>query len=170
MKLLVYTDGSAVSARALHFAARLTQRLNAELTVITTSPGTHAIEPLPPVGQDIEFSERKFLSLGLQALTTAFDVLSREGLLERQSVFKVHDLPKGHIFFCNTAEGRRIPFCVCYGNMIQIINQEIEKHHYDLLIIAPPWRGRLRKIMLGDISRKLVLDLHTSVLIVRGGE
>ena len=42
MKLLVYTDGSAVSAKALRFAAQLTQKLDAELTVITTRTGTHA--------------------------------------------------------------------------------------------------------------------------------
>lgn len=63
-KLLVYTDGSAVSAKALHFAARLTQKLEAELTVITTRSGTHAIEPLPPVGQDMNLTERKFLPSG----------------------------------------------------------------------------------------------------------
>jgi len=169
MKLLVYTDGRADSAKALHFAAQLTQKLNAELTVITTRSGTHAIEPLPPVGQDIDLSGRKFLPPGLQVLTTALDVLSTEGLFERQSNLQVHELPNGHIFVCDTPAGLRIPFYVCFGHMIEILNHEIEKHHYDLLIIAPPQRGRLRKMILGDISRKLVLDLHTSVLIARGG-
>ena len=169
MRLLVYTDGSAVSAKALHFAAHLTQKLDAELTVITTRSGTHAIEPPPPVGQDIDLSDSKSLPSGLQVLAAALDVLSAEGLFERQSKLQVHELPNGHIFFCNTPSGLRIPFYVCFGHLIEIINHEIEKHHYDLLIIAPPQRGRLRKRMLGDISRKLVLDLHTSVLIVQGG-
>jgi len=169
MKLLVYTDGSPVSAKALHFAAQLTQKLEAELTVITTRSGTHAIEPLPPIGQEIDLSDRKSLPSGLQVLTAALDVLSAEGLFERQSSLQVHELPNGHIFVCNTPLGQRIPFYVCFGHMIEILNHEIEKHHYDLLIIAPPQRGRLRKVMLSGISRKLVLDLHTSVLITRGG-
>ncbi len=169
LKLLVYTDGSAVSAKALHFAAQLTQKLEAELTVITTRSGTHAIEPLPLIGQDMGLSDRKSLPPGLQVLTAALDVLSAEGLFERQSSLQVHELPNGHIFVCNTPSGQRIPFYVCFGHMIESLNHEIEKHHYDLLIIAPPQRGRLRKMILGDISRKLVLDLHTSVLIVRGG-
>jgi len=169
MKLLVYTDGSPVSAKALHFAAHLTQKLDAELTVITTRSGTHAIEPLLPVGQDIDLSDRKSLPSGLQVLTAALDVLSAEGLFERQSSLQVRELPNGHIFFCNTPAGQRIPFYVCFGHLIEILNHEIEKHHYDLLIIAPPPRGRLRKMILGDIGRKLVLDLHTSVLITRGG-
>ena len=169
LKLLVYTDGSAVSAKALHFAARLTQKLEAELTVITTRSGTHAIEPLPPVGQDIDLTDRKSLPSGLRELTAALDVLTAEGLFERQSSLLVRELPNGYIFFCNTPSDQRIPFYVCFGHLIEILNHEIEKHHYDLLIIAPSQRGRLRKMMLGDISRKLVLDLHTSVLIVRGG-
>jgi nucleotide-binding universal stress UspA family protein len=169
MKLLLYTDGNALSVKALHFAAQLTQKLNAELTVITTRSGTNAIEPLPPVGQEIALSDRKSLPSGLQVLTTALDGLSAEGLFERQSSLQVHELPNGHIFFCNTPSGQRIPFYVCFGHMIEILNHEIEKHHYDLLITAPPQKGRLGKMMLGDISRKLVLDLHTSVLIVRGG-
>jgi len=169
MKLLVYTDGSADSAKGLHFAAQLTQKLETELTVITTRAGTHAIEPLPPVGQDIDLSDRKSLPSGLQVMTAALDVLTVEGLFERQSSIQVRELPNGHIFFCNTPSGQRIPFYVCFGHMIEILNHEIEKHHYDLLIIAPPQRGRLRNMMLGDISRKLVLDLHTSVLIARGG-
>jgi nucleotide-binding universal stress UspA family protein len=169
LKLLVYTDGSAVSAKALHFAAQLTQRLAAELTVITTRAGTHAIEPLPPLGRNIDLSDRKSLPSGLQVLTAALDVLSVEGLLERQLSLQVREIPNGHIFVCNTPSGQRIPFYVCFGHLIEILNHEIEKHHYDLLIIAPPQRGRLPKMMLGDISRKLVLDLHTSVLIVRGG-
>jgi len=169
LKLLVYTDGSAVSAQALRFAARLTQRLDAELAVITTRTGTHAIEPLPPLGQNIDLSDRKSLPSGLQALTAALDVLAAEGLLEQQLRLQVRELPNGHMFVCKTPAGQRIPFYVCFGHLIESLNHEIEKHHYDLLIIAPPARGRLPKMMLGDISRKLVLDLHTSVLIVRGG-
>jgi nucleotide-binding universal stress UspA family protein len=169
MKLLVYTDGSAVAAKALHFAAQLTQKLEAELAVITTRSGTHAVEPLPPVGQDIDLSDRKSLPPGLQVLTAALDVLSAEGLFKRQSSLQVHELPNGHMFVCNTPAGRRIPFYVCFGHMIELLNHEIEKHYYDLLIIAPPQRGRLGKMMSADISRKLVLDLHTSVLIARGG-
>jgi nucleotide-binding universal stress UspA family protein len=169
LKLLVYTDGSAVAARALHFAARLTQKLDAELAVITTRAGTHAIEPPPPLGRNIDLSDRKSLPSGLQALTAALDVLAAEGLFEQQLSLQVRELPNGYIFVCNTPAGQRIPFYVCFGHRIEILNHEIEKHHYDLLIIAPPERRRLPRMMLGDISRKLVLDLHTSVLIARGG-
>jgi nucleotide-binding universal stress UspA family protein len=169
MKLLVYTDGSPFSENALHFAAHLAQRLDAELAVITTRSGTHAIEPLPTIGQDIALSDRQSMPPGLQVLAGALDVFTAEGLFARQATLRVRELSNGYSFFCSTTSGKRIPFYVCFGHIIEILNQEIEKHHYQLLIIAPPRRERLRKLILGDISRKLVLDLHTSVLITRGG-
>ena len=169
MKLLVYTDGTPFSDNALHFAAQLAQKLDVELAVITTRSGTHAIEPLPPVGQDIALSDRQSFPPGLQVLTRALDVFTAEGLLARQTNLQIRELSNGYIFFCNTTSGKRIPFYVCFGHRIEILNHEIEKHHYQLLIIAPPRRRGLHKMMLGDFSRKLVLDLHTSVLITRGG-
>jgi SulP family sulfate permease len=33
------------------------------------------------------------------------------------------------IFVCNAPAGQRIPFYVCFGHMIEILNHEIEKHH-----------------------------------------
>jgi nucleotide-binding universal stress UspA family protein len=169
MKLLVYTDGTPFSDNALHFAAQIAQKLDAEMAVITTRSGTHAIEPLPPVGQDIALSNRQSLPPGLQVLTRALDVFTAEGLLARPTNLRVSELSNGYSFFCNTTSGKRIPFYVCFGHRMEILNQEIEKHHYQLLIIAQPRRERLRKMILGDISRKLVLDLNTSVLITRGG-
>jgi nucleotide-binding universal stress UspA family protein len=169
IKLLVYSDGSSFSDNALHFAAQLTQRLDAELAVITTRSGTNAIEPLPTIGQDIALSDRKSMPPGLQVLAGALDVFTADGLLAQQANLRVRELSNGYSFFCNTTSDKRIPFYVCFGHMIQVLNHEIEKHHYQLLIIALPRRQRLRKMILGDISRKLVLDLHTSVLITRGG-
>jgi nucleotide-binding universal stress UspA family protein len=169
LKLLVYTDGSTVSAKALHFAAQMTRMLKTELTIITSRSGTHAAEPPPPIGQDLDLSDRTSLPPGLQLLVSALDFLSADGLFERQSTFRVHELRNGHIFFCNTVSGQRVPFYVCFGDMLEILNHEIERHHYDLLIIAPPQRGRLHKMTMGDIGRNLVLNLHTSVLITRGG-
>ena len=169
LKLLVYTDGSTVSAKALHFAAQMTRRLKTELTVITSRTGTHAAEPPPPIGQDLDLSDRQSLPSGLQVLAAALDLLSADGLFEAPSTLRVRELSNGHIFFCNTVSGQRVPFYVCFGDMLEILNHEIETHHYDLLIIAPPQRGRLHKMTMGDIGRKLVLNLQTSVLIIRGG-
>ena len=169
LKLLVYTDGSAASTKALRFAAQLTLKLKAELAVITSRAGTHAAEQPPPFGQDIDLSDRQSLTPGLQVLISSLDFLSAEGLFEPQKSVQFRELPNGYIFFCNTITGQRVPFLVCFGHMLENLNREIGKHNYDLLIIAPPQRTGLRKMAMGDVSRKLVLELHTSVLIVRDG-
>ncbi len=167
MKLLVYSDGHPPSVKALQFAARLARPLGAELAVITVRSETHAIEPLPPFGEQVDFSDASQLPPGLQVLAHARNVLAEEGFLNRQGSVQVRELPNGHLFVCQTTDSRRILFYVCFGHMIEVINNEISRHRYDLLIIAPPRRGRFHKIVLGDITRKLVLDVHTSVLIVR---
>jgi nucleotide-binding universal stress UspA family protein len=171
MKILVYCDGSPLSERALHFAARLVRKLEAQLAVITIRSGTHAIEPPPPFGADVDLADTAHLPPGLQVLAHAAEVLCAEGLLDRDAARKVmvRELPHGHLFTCKSKNGKRIPFYVCFGHMIEALNHETDKHGYDLLVIAPPRRGRLHRMVLGDTTRKLVLDLHTSVLVVREG-
>jgi len=171
MKLLIYSNGSPSSVKAFHFAARLASKLDADLAVITVRSGTHATEPPPPFGQEVDLTDHQHLPPGLQVLAHAVDVFCDEGLFVRQDIgaVRIRELPNGHLFVCRSAAGKRVPFYVCFGPMIETLNHEIDQHHYDLLVIAPPQRGRLHKMMLGDTTRKLVLDLHTSVLIVRGG-
>ncbi len=172
MKLLVYSNGSAASVKALQFAARLTRKLDGEMAVITVRSGTHATEPTPPFGRDVDLADKAHLSSGLQILAHAWDVICGEGLLERQdgAAVRISELPNGHLFVCQGRDGKRVPFYVCFGSMIDTLNQEIDKQRYDLLVIAPPRHGRLRNIVLGDTARKLVLDLHASILFVRGGD
>ena len=172
MKLLVYSNGSPASVKALQFAAYLARRLEGEMAVITVRPGTHATEPLPPFGQDVDLDDRAHLPLGLQILSHAWEVLRGEGILERRAneTVRISELPNGHLFVCQGRDGKRIPFYVCFGSMIDTLNQEIDRLRYDLLVIAPPRYGRLRNIVVGDTTRKLVLDLHASILFVRGGD
>jgi nucleotide-binding universal stress UspA family protein len=171
MKILVYSDGSSLSERALQFAARTARKLDAELAVITVRSGTYAIEPPPPFGAEVDLYDSVHLPPGLQILANAAVVLSAEGLLDRKETLSVmvRELPNGHLFVCRCRNEKRIPFYVCFGHMIETLNHENDKHGYDLLIIAPPRRGKLHKMLLGDTTRKLALDLHTSVLIVREG-
>jgi nucleotide-binding universal stress UspA family protein len=172
MKMLVYSNGSPASVKALQFAARLMQRLDGEMAVITVRPGTHATEPPPPFGRDVDLTDRAHLPSGLQILVHAWDVLCGEGVLDKQdgTAVRISELPNGHLFVCQGRDGKRIPFYVCFGSMIDTINHEIDKLRYDLLVIAPPRYGRLRNFVLGDTTRKLVLDLHASMLFVRGGD
>ena len=169
--------GAPVAGKAPKAQAALLSHLSltlseGEMAVITVRPGTHATEPPPPFGRDVNLADRAYLPSGLQILAHAWDVLCAEGLLERQegAAVRISELSNGHLFVCQGKEGKRIPFYVCFGSMIDTLNHEIDKLRCDLLVIAPPQRGRLRNIVLGDTTRKLVLDLHASMLVVRGGD
>ncbi len=169
IKLLVYTDGKPGALRALHFAANLKKRLNAELSVITVRSGTHAAEEPPPVGIELTAAGRSELPQGLQNLLQAASVLAQDGVLSPIDTIKIRDIPQGYMFFCDGAVEGRIAFYECFGHFLETINREVEEHGYNLLIVAPPRRGRLSHLVAGNTTRQLALDLNTSLLVVRGG-
>lgn len=169
MKLLVYSDGHSSSEKALNFAADLALRIDAEVAVITVRAGTNAIEPQAPYGRAVEVADRDQLPPGIQVLIDACAVLSAKGLCEPPKTIEVRELPNGHMFVCPGVGGRAISFYVCFGHIIETLNHEIDTYRYDLLVIAPPQRGPLRKLLLGDVTRNLVLDVNASILMVRDG-
>ena len=169
IRLLVYTDGKSDALRALHFAAKLKTRLDAELSVITVRSGTYAAEEPPPVGVKLTADQRAELPHGLQILFHAASVLVDEAVLAPIDTIKIRDIPQGHMFFCDGAVDGRIAFYECFGHFIEAINKEVDEHGYNLLIVAPPRRGRISHLVAGNTTRELALDLNTSLLVVRGG-
>ena len=169
MKLLVYTDGGPTTDKALAFAAHWVRHLQAELAVITVRAETHAMEIPPPLGREVPASDWDGLPEGLQILTHAAGQLAEAGLLTLSAGIMIQETPHSHFFACRGPEDRKIVFYECFGPFIEALNREIERHRYDLMMIAPPPRGRMRRLLLGDTTRKLALDLSTSVLVVRGG-
>lgn len=169
IKLLAYTDEKAGSAAALHFAAQLKKRLAADLSVITVRPGTSATEEPPPVGVEFPLTDRKALPAGLQHLVEAVEILAQETLIEVPKSIVISEVPNGHLFVIRSPSGDRISFYECFGHFIEALNREVDKNKYDLLVISPPRRKKLQRLVVGDTTRKLALDLHTSLLVVRGG-
>jgi nucleotide-binding universal stress UspA family protein len=169
MKLLVYTDGGPTADKALAFAARWRRQIKADLAVITVRSGTHAMETPPPLGRDIPSSDWDGLPEGLRSLAQAARRLGEEGVLALPVDITVRETPHSHVFACSSADNGKILFHECFGSFIEALNREIDRHRYDVLIIAPPTHGRMRRLLLGDAVRKLSLELHTSVLFVRDG-
>jgi nucleotide-binding universal stress UspA family protein len=168
-KILLYTDGQSYSTKALHLAGDLKRHLDAELSIITVRSGTHATEAIPPVGVDFPLSRKTELPEGIQILIHALEDLTSTGLFTPPTNITIHDISSGYIFAHKTISGDRVPFYIRYGHFIEVLNQEVAEKNYNLVIIAPPRRNKLRRFVLGDTTRILALDLHASILVVRGG-
>ena len=169
MKILAVIDGKPASAAALKTAAQLTERLGAELGVITVRSGTHATESPPPVGADIPAAERQNLPEGIQLLLRAADILLEAGLLAPVTRIKLRDLPHGHVFYAEKTNGERVLFSERFGSLLDELNNEIDENQFELVIISAPRRGPLGRFAPMNLPRKLALDLHCSFLVVRGG-
>lgn len=170
MKILVYTDGGPTADKALAFAATWTRQLQAELAVITVRSETHAMETPPPLGRGVPVAEWSHLPEGLKVLSGAAHHLAAGEVMPLPPDIVIRETPHSHYFVCPASPNRSITFHECFGHFIETLNREIDHHRFDLLIIAPPQRGRLRRLVLGDTTRKLALELHTSVLVVRDGQ
>ncbi len=170
LNILVYTDGRSDSTRALHLAGNLHRYLEADLSIITVRSGTHATETIPPVGKAFPLSMKTELPEGIQSLVRALEDLTSSGLFAAQKQITIHDISSGYIFVQDTVSGDRVPFYIRYGHFIEVLNKEVAEKKYDLVIISPPQRSKLRNFVLGDTTRLLALDLHASILLVRGGD
>jgi nucleotide-binding universal stress UspA family protein len=169
LKIVAVIDGKPGSNLALHRAAEISRRLAAELTVITVRAGTHATETPPPLGRDISLHDHEHLPEGIQILLRAADQLHASGLLAPFKTVRLRDLPHGHVFFAQRADGEPIAFSEHFGNLIDTLNHELAENKYDLVVLASPRRSVIGRWAALNVPRKLALDLHGSFLIVRGG-
>jgi len=167
INLLVYTDGKPHSQSALHFAAVLTKRLNARLAVITVRSSTHGGEDPPPVGIELRRDQSPALSRGLRILVAAMETLAAENVITPPEAITVRDTPEGYMFVCRTPAGDRIPFYETFGHFLEALNKVVDQQSHDLLIISPERRKGIGRFVAGDATRKLILGLHASLLVVR---
>jgi nucleotide-binding universal stress UspA family protein len=170
VKIVVYTDGKPPAAAALRFAAVVSERLSAEMGVLTVRPGTHGTESPPPLGVALPREGWSALPQGIQILTGAVEVLAGIGFLSSPPTIKIREVPSGYLFVASTSADQKVPFFEHYGNLIDVLNEEVAEHRYDLVVIASPPRDRVGRFLQGDTARRLALNLHTSLLVVRKGE
>ena len=170
MKIVVYTDRKSPAAAALRFAAALCERLSAEMSVLTARSGTHAMESPPPLGVALPREAWSTLPQGIQILTGAAAVLGDIGFLSPVPSITVREVPSGYVFVAPTSTGQKVAFCEHYGHLIEVLNDEVAEHRYDLVVLASPPRDRVGRLLRGDPARRLALNLHTSLLVIREGD
>jgi nucleotide-binding universal stress UspA family protein len=170
VKIVVYTDGKPPAAAALRFAAALCTRLRAEMSVLTARSGTHAMESPPPLGVMLPREQWSTLPAGIRILTGAVEVLTEVGFLASPATIKIREAPSGYLFTAPTTAGQKVPFFEHYGDLVEVLNEEVAEHRYDMVLLASPPRDRVGRFLQGDVTRRLALNLHTSLLVIREGD
>jgi len=169
VKILVYLDDKTVTEKVLRIGTALSINLGAEITFLTVRSGTPATEEPPPVGVDLPKERWHELQPGIQVLTQAMTQLRGEGFVLPQSI-NLRAVRNGYLFLAETPSGNRVPFYERYGHLTDVLNYEVDEHRQDLVVIDAPRRSGLGRFVAGDRARRLVLDLHGSVFLVRGGD
>jgi len=169
VKILIYLDDKTDTEGVLSIGTALSVNLEAEITFLTVRSTTPATEEPPPVGVDLPMERWHALQPGIQVLTQAMNELIGAGFLLPQSI-NIRAVRNGYLFLAETPSGSRMPFYERYGHLTEILNHEVDEHRYDMVVIAAPRRSGLGRFVPGDRARRLVLDLHGSVFLVRGGD
>lgn len=138
-KILVTTDGSDNSVRALEMAKKQAELTEAELTILTV------LDPIAMYGYSYsELSERD-----TQVLTSAGEYVLREAL-------KVIDSFEGEV------ETK-----LKNGSPADEILKEAENGDYDLIVMGSRGLGVFSRRMLGSVSHKILNHTQTDVLIIK---
>ena len=169
VKILIYLDDKTATERVLRIGTALSVKLEAEITFLTVRSGTPATEEPPPIGVDLPMERWHELQPGIQVLIQAMKELISAGFLLSQDI-NIRAVRNGYLFLAETPSGSRVPFYERYGRLTEVLNYEVDEHRHDLVVIAVPRRSGLGRFVPGERGRSLVLDLHGSVFLVRGGD
>lgn len=139
-RIMVATDGSAGADRAIDFAARLAQGLNAELLILT-------------VAGDLPAEDMRALSRCEQDVGSALDSAAEQLVLAASAR-------------ASAAGASRLRHSFLWGEPAEAIIAQAERENADLIVVGRRGRGRLTGLLLGSVSQKLVSLAHCPVVIV----
>ena len=149
-KILVATDSSAVSNRAVEMAAQMAEQYDAELHII------HVIRDM-----QIPFEIKEIPELEPHALESFSN--AREEVM-RKIAESVLRLAKGK---AGKSVTRNIQTVIGTGDPATSILDLAKRRKVDLIVIGTRGLGKLKGQILGSVSRKVSNNAETSCLIVR---
>jgi len=149
-KILVATDASAASNRALKMAAQFAVLHNADLLII------HVIRDM-----QIPFEIKEIPELESDALETFND--ARETIMRKiaESVLRAAREKAGK------TGAEKIETAIGTGDPAISILGFAKRRKIDMIVIGTRGLGKLKSTILGSVSRKVANNAETSCLIVR---
>lgn len=136
-KILVTTDFSEVSDRALNYAIALARRYDARIYL------THIITPDP-----FQFAEPQLAQATYEKVRQA----AEEGITDILISGKLRGVP--HEVLLDE------------GNVWPTLEKLIAKHEIDLVVAGTHGRGKVQKILIGSVAEEIFRQADTAVLTV----
>jgi nucleotide-binding universal stress UspA family protein len=149
-KILVATDASAASNRALEMAAQLAEQYDAELFII------HVIRDM-----QIPFEIKEIPELESQQIESFNE--AREKIMRKiaENVLKVaqEKMMKAGV--------KKVQTTIGTGDPATSILDFAKRREIDMIVIGTRGLGKLKGTIIGSVSRKVTNNAETSCLIVR---
>ncbi|HUL35192.1 MAG TPA: universal stress protein [Candidatus Eisenbacteria bacterium] len=136
-KILVTTDFSEVSDRALEFAITLARRYDARIYL------THVISPDP-----FQFAEPQLAQATYEKVRQA----AEEGITDILISGKLRGVP--HEVLMEE------------GNVWPVVEQLVSKHEIDLVVAGTHGRGKMQKLFIGSVAEEIFRKADCAVLTV----
>jgi nucleotide-binding universal stress UspA family protein len=149
-RILVATDASAASNRALEMAAQLSTQYDAELLIV------HVIRDMQIPFEIKEIPELE--SDTIESFATARDEIMRK---IAQTILKDAKQKAGK------AGASEVQTTIGTGDPGTSILDSAKRREVDMIVIGTRGLGKLKGQILGSVSRKVTNNAETSCLIVR---
>jgi nucleotide-binding universal stress UspA family protein len=158
-RILLITDGSVFSQRAMEYLAAFPLREKVELCVM------HVLQPIIspamiartwPVGSEAVSAVPSYETERM---------LSKQAELEEQEGKALLERTLSHL----QSEGIQATSVLLRGDAASEIIEYVKTHHIDLIVAGSRGLSQMKRLLLGSLSRKLVHYAGCSVLIVKGG-
>lgn len=150
-KILVPLDGSKYSERALKAAINIAKKFQSELTLIDV----YSIE----MPSSIKYV-RKGITGKLRGYSDAFRVAKEAIYRERASILKRDERKV-------KAEGIPVETSLVEGNTVQEILRKAVEGKFDLIVIGAKGAGKIRGMLIGHVSEKVIMKARCPVLVTR---
>lgn len=140
MKILLAVDGSAISTRAVRFAARLMQNLAKPAALVLF----HAD---PPLMRDAAAKLGRAAVQEYQEGNVKFALKGARAALARA----------------------KVPYTVNWvaGNPAEAIVEHARRGRFDLIVMGSHGRGSFKEMLLGSVASKVIAHGRTPVTVVR---
>ncbi len=149
-RILVATDASAASNRALKMAAQFAKQHDAELLIV------HVIRDMQIPFEIKEIPE-------LESDTIESFATAREEIMRKVAESVLRDA-KGR---AEEAGADKVQTTIGTGDPATSILDIAERRKIDMIVIGTRGLGKLKSKVLGSVSRKVTNNAETSCLIVR---